>query len=160
MKQFLACLLDNQLYVKRERCKIRVQKNSILRNIIWTQGALMYKDKMSAITKWPNHTSWVLFKQTPPRQPVTTQAFIKVKRAIDSALILTTSQIHPNFSLWKLMPQRFWEKIKFHSVGFYSRKMTPSVHNSDVGNQELLAVKLALEEWRHWLKKVLHPFGT
>jgi hypothetical protein len=27
-----------------------------------------------------------------------------------------------------------------------------------VGNCELLAVKMALEEWRHWLEGVKHPF--
>ena len=30
--------------------------------------------------------------------------------------------------------------------------------NYDVGNRELLAVKVALEEWRHWLEGALHPF--
>ena len=28
----------------------------------------------------------------------------------------------------------------------------------DVGNRKLLAVKLALEEWRHWLEGAEHPF--
>ena len=30
--------------------------------------------------------------------------------------------------------------------------------NYDVGNRELLAVKVALEEWRHWLEGAQHPF--
>lgn len=30
--------------------------------------------------------------------------------------------------------------------------------NYGIGNQELLAVKLALEEWRHWLEGAAHPF--
>ncbi|KAI4899012.1 hypothetical protein NFI96_015044, partial [Prochilodus magdalenae] len=30
--------------------------------------------------------------------------------------------------------------------------------NYDIGNRELLAVKAALEEWRHWLEGALHPF--
>lgn len=30
--------------------------------------------------------------------------------------------------------------------------------NYDIRNQELLAIKLALEEWRHWLEGALHPF--
>lgn len=29
--------------------------------------------------------------------------------------------------------------------------------NYDIGNQELLAVKVALEEWRYWLEGALHP---
>ncbi len=30
--------------------------------------------------------------------------------------------------------------------------------NYDIGNRELLAIKLALEEWRHWLEGAQHPF--
>ena len=30
--------------------------------------------------------------------------------------------------------------------------------NYDMGNRELLAVKMALEEWRHWLEGAEHPF--
>ncbi len=28
----------------------------------------------------------------------------------------------------------------------------------DIGNRELLAIKLALEEWRHWLEGAQQPF--
>lgn len=41
---------------------------------------------------------------------------------------------------------------------FFSRKLSPAERNSDIGNQELLAVKLALEEWRHWLEGARQPF--
>ncbi|KAK3551338.1 hypothetical protein QTP70_015018 [Hemibagrus guttatus] len=30
--------------------------------------------------------------------------------------------------------------------------------NYDIGNRELLAIKLTLEEWRHWLEGAKHPF--
>ncbi|KAK3569386.1 hypothetical protein QTP86_027818, partial [Hemibagrus guttatus] len=30
--------------------------------------------------------------------------------------------------------------------------------NYDVGNRELLSIKAALEEWRHWLEGARHPF--
>uniref|UniRef100_A0A8C1GVU0 Gypsy retrotransposon integrase-like protein 1 n=1 Tax=Cyprinus carpio TaxID=7962 RepID=A0A8C1GVU0_CYPCA len=41
---------------------------------------------------------------------------------------------------------------------FFSRKLSPAEKNYDIGNRELLAVKLALEEWRHWLEGARHPF--
>lgn len=41
---------------------------------------------------------------------------------------------------------------------YYSRKPSPAKQNYDIGNQELLAIKLALEEWRHWLEGANHPF--
>ncbi len=41
---------------------------------------------------------------------------------------------------------------------FFSRKLTAAERNYDVGNRELLAMKLELEEWRHWLEGATHPF--
>ncbi|KAK3545818.1 hypothetical protein QTP70_015178 [Hemibagrus guttatus] len=45
-----------------------------------------------------------------------------------------------------------------HPCAFFSRKLNPVESNYDIGNRELLAVKLALEEWRHWLEGARHPF--
>ncbi|XP_036066968.1 uncharacterized protein LOC118598406 [Oryzias melastigma] len=36
--------------------------------------------------------------------------------------------------------------------------MTPAEQNYNIGDRELLAVKLALEEWRHWLEGTPEPF--
>lgn len=41
---------------------------------------------------------------------------------------------------------------------FFSRKLSPAEVHYDIGNRELLAVKLALEEWRHLLEGAKHPF--
>lgn len=37
-------------------------------------------------------------------------------------------------------------------------RLSPAEKNYDVGNCELLAVKLALEEWQHWLEGTETPF--
>lgn len=34
----------------------------------------------------------------------------------------------------------------------------PGGENYDIGNRELLVIKLALEEWLHWLEGATHPF--
>ncbi|XP_048846074.1 lysophosphatidic acid receptor 5-like [Brienomyrus brachyistius] len=36
--------------------------------------------------------------------------------------------------------------------------MLDNKHNYNVGDRELLTIKLALEDWRHWLKGAHHPF--
>ncbi|MGL4645647.1 Ty3/Gypsy family RNase HI domain-containing protein [Plesiomonas sp.] len=41
---------------------------------------------------------------------------------------------------------------------FYSRKLSSAEAIYDIGNRELLAIMEALEEWRHWLEGVIHPF--
>lgn len=46
---------------------------------------------------------------------------------------------------------------KIHPCLFFSCRLSPTERNYDVGDRELLAIKLALEEWRHWLEGAEHP---
>lgn len=41
---------------------------------------------------------------------------------------------------------------------FFSRKLSPAERNYDIGNRELLTIKLALEEWRQLLEGAKHQF--
>ena len=41
---------------------------------------------------------------------------------------------------------------------YFSRRLSSAKRNYDVGNQELLGVKLALEEWCHWLEGAEQSF--
>ncbi|KAL0180377.1 hypothetical protein M9458_025819, partial [Cirrhinus mrigala] len=41
---------------------------------------------------------------------------------------------------------------------FYSRKLSPTEQNYDVGDRELFAMKAAFKEWRHWLEGAKEPF--
>ncbi|KAL0172961.1 hypothetical protein M9458_033272 [Cirrhinus mrigala] len=90
------------------------------------------------------------------------QAFLLLKQLFTQAPIL----IHPNPDL------PFTVEVDASSTGVgavlsqqpenhpcaFSRKFNPAEANYDIGNRELLAVKLALEEWRHWLEGAWHPF--
>ena len=57
-----------------------------------------------------------------------------------------------------ILSQRSSSDQKVHPCAFFSRRLTPPERNYDIGNRELLAVKLALEEWRHWLEGTRVPF--
>ena len=50
------------------------------------------------------------------------------------------------------------EDRKLYPCAFFSRRLTAAERNYDVGDRELLAGKLALDEWRHWLEGAEHPF--
>lgn len=50
------------------------------------------------------------------------------------------------------------EPPKLFPCAFFSRKLNSTEQNYDVGNRELLAMKAAFEEWRHWLEGAKHPF--
>lgn len=54
--------------------------------------------------------------------------------------------------------QRFAANQMFHPCAFFSCRLTAAERNYGVGNWELLDVKLALEEWRLWLKGAKEPF--
>ena len=47
---------------------------------------------------------------------------------------------------------------KLHPCAFLPRGLTPPERNYDVGDRELHAIKLALDEWRHWLEGAELPF--
>ncbi|KAI3369234.1 hypothetical protein L3Q82_007781 [Scortum barcoo] len=57
-----------------------------------------------------------------------------------------------------VLSQRCPVDQKVHPCAFFSRRLTPAERNYDVGNRELLAVVLALQEWRHWLEGAEQPF--
>lgn len=45
-----------------------------------------------------------------------------------------------------------------HPCAFFSKKLTSEEINYDFRNRELLAIKMALEEWHLWLEGAHHPF--
>lgn len=54
------------------------------------------------------------------------------------------------FSSEKRSPSSIW--------WLFFSKLSPAERKYDIGNWELLAVKLALEEWCYWLEGAFHPF--
>ncbi|KAL2089934.1 hypothetical protein ACEWY4_014622 [Coilia grayii] len=57
-----------------------------------------------------------------------------------------------------VLSQRRPEDEKLHPCAYFSRRLSPAERNYDIGDRELLAIKLALEEWRHWLEGAPVPF--
>ncbi|KAG1956972.1 retrotransposable element [Pimephales promelas] len=57
-----------------------------------------------------------------------------------------------------VLSQRASSDDKLHPCAFFSHRLSPAERNYDIGNRELLAVKLALDEWRHWLEGSGVPF--
>ncbi|KAK3563117.1 hypothetical protein QTP86_016350 [Hemibagrus guttatus] len=57
-----------------------------------------------------------------------------------------------------VLSQRHGQPGKLFPCAYFSMKLTDAECNYDVGNKELLAMKAAIEEWRHWLEGSTHPF--
>ncbi|KAK3519821.1 hypothetical protein QTP70_006475 [Hemibagrus guttatus] len=99
--------------------------------------------------------------------PAATQAFNTLKTAFTTAPLL----VHPDPELpfivevdasttgvGAVLSQQQGNPRTLHPCAFFSRKLSPAEVNYDIGNRELLAIKLVLEEWRHWLEGAKHPF--
>jgi len=93
------------------------------------------------------------------------QAFLKLKTLFTTAPVL----IHPDPTrqfivevdasdngVGAVLSQ--YSNQKLHPCVYFSRRLSPAECNYDVGNRELLAVVLALAEWRHWLEGCETPF--
>ena len=63
-----------------------------------------------------------------------------------------------NTGVGAVLSQRSAGDAKVHPCAFYSHRLSPAERNYDIGNKELLAVKLAIEEWRQWLEGAKVPF--
>ncbi len=96
-----------------------------------------------------------------------TEAFDTLKEAFVSAPIL----VHPDpdkafvvevdastTGVGAVLSQQQGTLTRLPPCAFFSRKLNPAERNYDIGNRELLAIKLALEEWRHWLEGAQQPF--
>lgn len=98
-------------------------------------------------------------------RPEAEHAFVLLKERFTSAPIL--SQRDPSqqvvvevdaSGVGAVLSQRSDKGGKLHPCAFLSHRLSPAEANYDVGNRELLAVKIALEEWRHWLEGVERLF--
>ena len=94
-------------------------------------------------------------------------AFQSLKSLFTSAPILAHPDVSRQFvvevdasevGVGAVLSQYSAEGHHLHPCAFFSRCLSPAEYNYDVGNRELLAVKLALEEWRHFLEGAEHPF--
>ena len=106
----------------------------------------------------PRHFTWT---------PEAEEAFKVLKTKFTSAPLLK----HPDPALpfvvevdasevgvGAVLSQRQGNPAKLFPCAYFSRKLSQAERNYDVGNRELLAIKLAIEEWRHWLEGAQHPF--
>ncbi|XDV37360.1 hypothetical protein PO909_006967 [Leuciscus waleckii] len=93
--------------------------------------------------------------------------FAKLKSRFVSAPILVAPDPSRQFvvevdasevGVGAVLSQRSSTDDKMHPCAFFSHRLSPAERNYDIGNRELLAVKLALEEWRHWLEGSGVPF--
>uniref|UniRef100_A0A3B3CRR4 Gypsy retrotransposon integrase-like protein 1 n=1 Tax=Oryzias melastigma TaxID=30732 RepID=A0A3B3CRR4_ORYME len=190
-------LLENQLYVKHEKCEFHVPTVQFLGYIIEPGRIRPDPSKIEAVTNWPppetrrklqqflgfanfyrrfirNYSGIAspLTRLTSTNRPFVwsteaQHAFDKLKNLFVNAPILIQPDTSRQFivevdasdsGVGAVLSQKEASTGKLKPCAFFSRKLSPAEQNYDVGNRELLAIKLALEEWRHWLEGAEQPF--
>ena len=197
VKQVLQRLLENQLYVKAEKCEFHKESVSFLGYVISPGNVNMDPGKVRAVTEWPTPSSRRQLQQflgfanfyrrfirnyssvVAPLTALTSskrsfewgreaeKAFFTLKSRFTTAPILTTPDPAAQFVLevdasdtgmGAILSQRSPTDSKMRPCAFFSCRLSPAERNYGIGDRELLAIKLALEEWRHWLEGVDTPF--
>ncbi|KAK2906403.1 hypothetical protein Q8A73_010346 [Channa argus] len=94
-------------------------------------------------------------------------AFTRLKELFTSPPILSQPDTSRQFivevdaseiGVGAVLSQRSEGDQKLRPCTFFSRQLSPAERNYSVGDRELLVIKLALEQWRHWLEGALQPF--
>uniref|UniRef100_A0A4W5L7V2 Gypsy retrotransposon integrase-like protein 1 n=1 Tax=Hucho hucho TaxID=62062 RepID=A0A4W5L7V2_9TELE len=100
--------------------------------------------------------------------PAATQAFQSLKDSFTSAPLLIPPDPNKPFvvevdasttgGVGAVLSQQQGNPARPHPCAFFSKKLSPAEINYDIGNRELLGIKLALEEWGHWLEGAKEKF--
>ncbi|KAL2077728.1 hypothetical protein ACEWY4_027232 [Coilia grayii] len=163
VRAVLQRLLENRLFVKAEKCEFHRNTISFLGFVVSAGTLQMDLRKIRAVVEWPRPSTrrelqrflgfanfyrrFIRNYSTTPilRQPDPNEQFIVEVDASD-------------VGVGAVLSQRSADDRKVHPCAFFSHRLSTAERNYDVGDRELLAVKLALEEWRHWLEGGAVPF--
>ncbi|KAK3511971.1 hypothetical protein QTP70_027662, partial [Hemibagrus guttatus] len=130
VREVLSHLQQHHLYVKLEKCEFHRSTVTFLGYVVSRRGVEIDEVKVRAVTD--------LSAPTTVRELQRFLGFANFYRRFIRNYSSVAGKLYPCAS--------------------YSRKLTTAEANYDVGNRELLAIKAALEEWRHWLEGARHPF--
>ncbi|KAI2645257.1 Transposon Tf2-9 polyprotein [Labeo rohita] len=140
--QVLQRLREHHLYLKLEKREFHQSFVSFLGYVISGDGVRMEQNKVQ-------------------------EAFQRLKQAFTTASVLQHPDPNKPFvvevdaadtGVGAVLSQWSGEPLALHPCAYYSKKLTPAEQNYGIGDRELLAIKQALEEWRHWLEGAKHPF--
>lgn len=191
-------LLENQLFVKAEKCEFHKESVSFLGFVIAAVEIRPDPAKVRAVADWPVPDTRKELQQflgfanfyrrfirnfgqiaKPLTALTSTKAYYhwsnEAQRAFDlksrliSAPVLSIPDTANQFIVEEdasdvrvgaVLSQRSPVDGKVHPCAFFSHRLNPAERNyiGNIGNRELLAVRLALGEWRHWLEGTSEPF--
>ncbi len=177
VRRVLQRLIDHRLYAKAKKCEFHQTSTSFLGYIINQRGVAMDEKKVRAVLDWPQPATlkelqrFLGFANFYRRfirnfsfvvSPLTSMTKINSSHLTWSALEAFT-ELKTRFTSAPILhhpdpEQRHGCTPELHPCAYFSHKLSSAEQNYDVRNRELLAMKSAMEEWRHWLEGSKHPF--
>ncbi|KAI2643813.1 Transposon Tf2-9 polyprotein [Labeo rohita] len=169
VRAVLRRLLAHQLFCKLEKCAFHQHSTTFLGFVISSQGVAMDPQKLEAVRSWPLPTS---LKQLQRFLGFANfyRRFIQGFSATAAPLTALTKPSRGEFQLTPEAIQAFKKLCHLFTTApvllhpDLTKPFVVEVDASDVGqrygvgDRELLAIKWALEEWRHWLQGGSDPF--
>ncbi|KAK3567363.1 hypothetical protein QTP86_019906 [Hemibagrus guttatus] len=151
------------LFLKAEKCVCHQPSVQFLGYVIDHSGVCMDKKKVAAVRDWPTPTSVKDLQRFLGfanfyRRFIKDYSFITIHP--DPQLPFVVEVDASTTGVGAVLSQQQGNPRKLHPCAFFLRKLNPVEVNYDIGTRELLTVKLALEEWRHWLEGAKHPFAV
>ncbi|KAL0151330.1 hypothetical protein M9458_053324 [Cirrhinus mrigala] len=168
VRQVLQRLREHQLFLKLEKCEFHQSSVSFLGYVISGDGVRMEQNKVSQWTEpltikdlqrflgFANFYCRFVKNFSILTTPLT--ALLKVLQHPDPDKPFVVEVDAADTGVGAVLSQWSGEPLALHPCAYYSKKLTPAEQNYGIGDRELLAIKLALEEWRHWLEGAKHPF--
>ncbi len=180
--QVLQKLRQFHLYLKLEKCEFHRPTVQFLGYIIGEEGIQMDQGKVT-VKELQRFLGFANFYRSFIKgfslltAPLTTllrgkpkslswsssthEAFEGLKTAFSTAPILRHPDPHVPFvvevdastmGVGAVLSQQYGEPPRLQPCAYFSKKLTAAEQNYDI--------KLALEEWRHWLERANHPFSV
>ncbi|KAI3368526.1 hypothetical protein L3Q82_025538 [Scortum barcoo] len=155
VRQVLQRLLENQLFVKAEKCEFHVSKVSFLGFIIAPGQLHPDPSKIKAVENWPTPSTRKKLQQFLGFANFY-RRFIRNYSKVAAPLTCLTSTTKP--FLWTPEAERAFTLLKslFTSAPILSHPDPSLQFIVEVDASE--TVVLALQEWRHWLEGAEQPF--
>jgi hypothetical protein len=144
VRQVLQHLMKNQLFVKAAKCDSH-HLLPWIRESCWHCADGSRKGKSTHLFQGPVHMKHLSTNPPILIQPDPSGQLVVEVDASDARVLAVLSQ---HYALG----------LKLHPCAFLSHRLYATEGNYDVWNRELHAVKMALEERRHWLEVAERPF--
>lgn len=169
VRQILHHFLENRLFVKAEKCQFHVNSVGFFGSHHWARESETWSSKgtcSGGVAQTPRSPAATAFfyrhfirefskitlpltRITSPKVPcqwdrAAQQAFTQLKERFSTAPILRQQFIvevdASNSGVWAVLSQQKDDKL--HLCVFFSRQFSPTRYNYDIGDWELLAIKL------------------